>query len=295
MLERVRYVNSRGESMDFGAAGIYVNENDLRDWEWTYSTEHNRIRGLSHKLPTKTLPIKIWSDTDDEGTAIKNRLHDLTEVDVVAGTPGRLYVGEWYQYCYVVKSEKSGYLTSRRILSIDLTLAVESGPWYCSQLETYGDQTGLESAVVGDALVGFAQVGAVDNLAADADLSYPYDYPTDYAVSGENNYLVNDCVAPCAWKITIQGPAANPSITIGEDVHRLHYEIPPHCYVEIDSRERTITLTNALGETSNLFRYRDKEEDIFARIDSGTHWLRWNGEYNFTVELYKERSEPLWT
>lgn len=296
MLERIRYVNSAGEALEFGANGIYVNENDLRDWTWSYSTEYSKIRNLTRKRDERTLPVRIWAESEQQGLALKNRLHDITEVDVVAGVPGRLYVGDWYISCYVVGSAKSDYLASKRILAVDLTLAVESGSWYSSQVISYSGRTSLESAVVGEALVGFAQVGSTGGEDIGGTLyPYDYDYPRAYAFSTQADYLVNDCAAPCSWKLTVHGPAANPAVTIGDTVHKLQYVIPAGAYVEIDSRERTITMYSASGATTNLFRFRDKVDDVFALIPSGTHWIRWNGDYVFSLELYKERSEPRWT
>lgn len=305
MLEKMRYVNSRGEVMDFGAAGIYVNANNLRDWEWQYDTAYNRIRNLRRRLSIRSLPVRIWAETEAQGLLIKNRLHDITAVDVAAGSPGRIYIGDWYQYCYVVKSQKKNYLWQKSILDVTLTLAIESGAWYSTQLETFGGRTGIVSAVVGDALAGFALSGAAGNVSESGAASesageeaadtYIYDYPRGYALSANNDFIVNDCVTPCDWRIVIQGPAANPSITIGDAIHRLNYEIPTGAAVTIDSRKRTIILTRSDGTTHNLFRYRDKDHDIFARIESGTSWLQWNGEYHFSIELLKERSEPLWT
>lgn len=300
MLETIKYVNSRGETIVFGEAGIYVNENDLRDWEWEYNTTYGRIRGLQRKRNERALPVCIWAESETSGVAIKNRLHDVTEVDVVAGEPGRLYVGDWYIPCYVVKSEKADYLISKRMLAVTLTLAVDSGSWYCSEVVNFGDQssTALETAIVGKALVGYAKVGTDGTLTAStrsaADGSYPYDYPKGYSFAKHADHLVNDCAAPCAWKITIHGPAANPAITIGGVVHRLNYTIPVGAYVVIDSRERTI-LMYAGGTPINLFRYRDKVDDIFTAVPPGTHFTTWNGDYSFSVELHKERSEPKWT
>lgn len=298
MLERVRYVNSRGEVLEFGTNGIYVNENDLRDWEWDYSTDYNRIRGLTRRRNERTLPVQIWAKTEAEGIAIKNRLHDVTEVDVVAGSPGRLYVGDWYTPCYVVGSAKSNYLVSKSILSVALTLAVESGSWYCSEVINYSNRGSLTSAKVDKALVGFARVGYTgeeDEVVESGRGSYNYDYPKSYPFSLKSNFLLNDCAAPCAWKITIHGLAANPAITIGDVVHRLNYTVPAGAHVEIDSRDRTILLYHSNGTVENLFRYRDKVDDIFAAIPSGAHWTSWNGDYSFSIELYKERSEPRWT
>lgn len=296
MLEKIKYVNSRGESIVFGENGIYANENDLRDWEWEYSTDYNRVRNLARKRKERTLPVRIWAETEAQGLNLKNRLHDVTEVDVVAGTPGRLYVGNWYIPCYVVGSLKSGYLWNKGILTVSLTLAVESGSWYSSELISYGDHGALTSAKVGEALVGFAHVGSSGSEEDGTTLYlYDYGYPKGYAYTTHGNYLVNDCAAPCAWKITVHGKAANPVITIGGEPHRLEYEIPEGSHVEIDSRERTIMLYDAAGNAENLFRYRDKVDDIFSLIPTGMHWVDWNGDYNFSVELYKERSEPRWT
>lgn len=610
MLEKIKYVNSRGESLVFGEHGIYVNENTLRDWEWEYNDTYGRIRGLRRKKDERTLPVQIWAENEVRGVAIKNRLHDITEVDVVAGSPGRLYVGDWYLPCYVVKSVKGEYLASKRSLAVTLTLAVDSGSWYCTEAVNFGDlaQRRLRSAVVGEALVGYAQVGydgssseaspqvsypvgkaytiegatilegdgspsasnpclikgvgvnarvvldgssdeawakyttttvqtrtsvfyvTVDDSAMAQDSSfcssfrntgsseysawharndgqtmiytdhperarkyfrwggpdatvadfrayltanpvtlwytkateapsdpvfacfddeiggayhanavtltsplfegdkvytgigwngtpdrcisaiswrrvildgattgckftsfkadsyamaqltghkqsggvicshapssstdgvwlgssglaymlaglpssvtsldaanawlaaqlsagtpvtivyelaeteysdlgsavplvslpdsYRYDYPSGYAFSARTDYIVNDCAADAAWKITVHGPAANPAITIGGTVHRLNYTIPSGAYAEISSRERTITLYTASGATASLFRYRDKVDDIFAPVPSGSHFISWNGDYSFSLELYKERSEPKWT
>ena len=297
MLEKIKYVNSRGESIVFGEAGIYVNENDLRDWEWDFNTTYGRIRGLQRKRNKRLLPVQIWADNEFNGVKIKNRLHDVTEVDVVAGTPGRLYVGDWYLPCFVVKSVKGDYLISKRMLDVTLTLAVNSGPWYCDEVVNFADQgSSLSNAYVGMALVGFAKVGDTGDsgAASTSGGSYPYGYPGAYSFSTYNDYVVNDCAADATWKLTVHGPAANPAVTIGDTVHRLNYRIPAGAYVEIDSRERTILLHKD-GEVVNLFRYRDKVDDIFAAVPNGSHFISWNGDYIFSFVLYKERSEPAWT
>jgi len=301
MLETIKYVNSRGETIIFGEAGVYVNENDLRDWEWEYNTTYGRIRGLQRKRNERALPVCIWADSEASGVAIKNRLHDVTEVDVVAGEPGRLYVGDWYIPCYVVKSEKADYLASKRMLAVTLTVAVDSGSWHCSEIVNFGDQdvATLEKAEVGTALVGYAKVGSDGSIIVTDKTTpagaYPYDYPTGYSYSKQADHLVNDCAAPCAWQIVIHGPAANPAVTIGGVVHRLNYSVPAGAYVVVNSRERTILMYTGGREPVSLFRYRDKVNDIFAAIPAGTHYTTWNGDYSFSVELYKERSEPKWT
>lgn len=296
MLERIKYVNSRGEELDFGKNGLYVNENDLRDWEWSYDTSYGRIRQFNRKTVKKKLPVKVWADSSGSGAVIKNRLHNVTQVDIIAGTPGKLYIGDYYMPCYVTASSKSSYLWSASAADITLTVASDHGIWYHETETWFGQHTGLSGALVGTALVGFAVVGSDGTGDSTVD-TYPYDYPTGYDLSTSSlgASLINDSLAPCDWKIVIQGPAENPAITIGNDVHKLVYEIVEGENIEIDSRMRTIEVVGATGKRTNIFRYRDKSQDIFAQIPSGSHEVSWNGYYLFGVTLYSERSEPLWT
>lgn len=299
MLERIKYVNSQGEELDFGINGLYVNENDLHDWEWSYDTTYGKIRQFSRKQSTRKLPVKVWADTDSAGAVIKNRLHDVTQVDVIAGTPGRLYVGEYYMPCYITASSKSNYLRSASAADITLTVVPNQCCAWLHETETwFGQSYGLSSAVVGTALVGFAVVGSDGTTDSGSTLdSYPYDYPTGYdaMTSGQGSHVFNDSLAPCGWKIVVKGPAENPAIVIGDDEHKLVYTIDEGETIEIDSRSRTIEAISATGVRTNIFRYRDKTRDIFAQVLPGSHQVSWNGYYVFGITLYSERGEPLWT
>lgn len=297
MLEKIRYVNNRGEVLNFGANGIYVNENDLRDWEWKYDTSYGRIRSFSRSAITRTLPVEIWAASETDGLSIKNRLHDVTEVDVLAETPGRLYVGDCYMLCYITASKKSNYLMSRRILSVKLTVAASEGVWYQENKFWFGGKTGLSSALVGEALVGYAKVGSDGGEVVDTSIVYDYDYPRGYDVDEEDysGHVVNDFRTPCHFRLEVQGYAANPEVVIGPDAHKLNYTAVAGQTIVVDSRERTIKAINSDGLVVNLFRYRDKEADIFAPIPEGAHNVTWNGDFLFILTLYKERSEPLWT
>lgn len=298
MLEKIRYINGYGEELIFGADGLYINENDLRDWEWSYETTHGRVCNFSRKPITRKLPIKVWAETPGQAAGLKNMLHDVAHVDINAGTPGRLYVGDCYLECYLIASSKSKYLSSACTTDINMTVAADRAVWY-KEVETwFGERVGLASAVVDNAIVGYAVVGSdgseetVDAGPADYPRTYPYGYPNQTIVGDDP--VQNDFVVPCDWKIVIQGPAVNPAIEIGGEVHRVLYSVGEGETIEIDSRSRTITARKTTGDV-NIFRYRDKDADIFAKIRPGSHAVAWNGDYIFTVTLYGERSEPLWT
>lgn len=298
MLDTIKYVNSQGAELLFGARGLYVNANDLRDWEWSYETTHGRVSNFSRKPITRSLPVKVWAESDTQGHALKNQLHDVAHVDIIAGKPGRLYVGDCYMECYLIASSKSDYLRSARATDIALTVAADKAIWYLDSETWFGQRAGLTSAAVGAAIVGYALVGSdgSDSESVSA-VSYPHDYPYGYSsgLTTSDDLITNNFVAPCDWKIVIKGAAVNPAIDIGGDTHQLNYTSGEGEVIEIDSRSRTIKVISATGEEINIFRYRDKNADIFAKIRPGSHTVAWNGDYLFGITLYGERSEPLWT
>ena len=90
MLEKVKFINHMNEAMDWGSNGIYVNQNDLRNYSWDYAKENNKISAFSQSIVKKSVPIVIACQSEEEGIAIKNRLFEICEKDVLATQHGRL-------------------------------------------------------------------------------------------------------------------------------------------------------------------------------------------------------------
>ncbi len=65
--------------------------------------------------------------------------------------------------------------------------------------------------------------------------------------------------------------------------------------IVINSAELAITLVKADGTQENMFRYRDKQSDVFEKISSGNHRVMWNGSFDFDLSVIHERGEPKWT
>jgi hypothetical protein len=127
--------------------------------------------------------------------------------------------------------------------------------------------------------------------------AYDYDYPRGYrsAQESHSDRVVNSFLVPCGFRLEISGPATNPDITIGTDSHKLSCKVDVNQALVVDSRDRSIKIVKADGSEVNAFRYRDKKADVFATIPAGAHDITWNGDFAFSLTLYKERSEPLWT
>ena len=122
MLEKVKFINHMNEAMDWGSNGIYVNQNDLRNYSWDYAKENNKISAFSQSIVKKSVPIVIACQSEDEGVAIKNRLFEICEKDVLATQHGRLIVGDYYLKCFVSGSSKTEYLKHKGYLKVSCIL-----------------------------------------------------------------------------------------------------------------------------------------------------------------------------
>ena len=135
----VKYVNSNGKAFVLLGDGLtFVDPNELHTWEWGY-TLSNRISGMGgdasgfSRFPrTFDLELRMRGMNREEFVSQANRLHDITEADMVAGQPGRLYVDDQYLVCYLaVSGDKPSHPRNSNFLTREVTvLAVE--PYWCT-------------------------------------------------------------------------------------------------------------------------------------------------------------------
>ena len=92
MLEQLKYKNHRNEVFEFGKDGIFVDTNDLHDYEWTVTQKNNRVSALERTVRTYKLPVVIICETEEKGIAARNKLHEVVEKDVLAMQHGRIII-----------------------------------------------------------------------------------------------------------------------------------------------------------------------------------------------------------
>lgn len=129
MLESLKYENHLGETIDFGKDGVYVNTSDLHDYGWSATTRGSRIGAFTRSSKSRTLPIIIMCDSEEEGISKRNTLFETFEKDVLAVQHGKIWIGDYYFRCYVIKSTKSDYQDSKRYMSMKLTLQTDFSYW----------------------------------------------------------------------------------------------------------------------------------------------------------------------
>lgn len=275
MLEQITYKNHLNEVFEFGKNGIFADENELRNYEWTVQKKGNRISALEYAVQRRKLPIVIICSTEAEGIAARNRLFEVAEKDALALKYGQIIIGDYYFRCFITKSQKKEYLKTKRFLTLTLTLTTDRPYWIKETAYSFLPQ--------------------VATYAAGKISDYPMNYPMDYHTEAASTELLNGGFVDTNFRMVIYGPASNPVVYIGGHAYRVNCEIEQAEYLTIDSAAKTIVLTAVDGATTNQFNLRDRASYVFRKIPPGSNEVSWDGSFGFDIILLEERSEPKWT
>ena len=276
MLEQLKYKNHVNEVFEFGKDGIFVDMNELHDYEWTVTKKGNRISSLDYAISKRKLPVVIICDTEAKGIAARNKLMEVVEKDVLAMKHGRIIIGDYYFRCFVTKSQKKNYLNTKRWMEITLTLTTDFPYWVKESTMQFGTRLPSEE-------------GTMKNLDFAHDL--PYDFYSGHNVRDLNN----TGFVRTNFKIIIYGTASNPAVFIGGHEYGVNCDIGENEYLTIDSLSKQVYLTGNTGEITNKFNDRNKDSYIFEKIPPGSNPVSWTGDFGFDIILMEERSEPKWT
>lgn len=275
MLEQLIYKNHVNEVFEFGKDGIFVDMNDLHDYEWTVTKKGNKIAALDYGISKRKLPITIICDTEEEGIAARNKLLEVVEKDVLALQHGQVIIGDYYFRCFVTKSQKSNYLTSKRYMTLKLTLTSDFPFWVKEETFT------------------FRKVGAGGG--GGQNLDFKFDYPFDFYSGMGNKKLNNTGFVGTNFRMIIYGACSNPAVYVAGHLYQVNCEVGAGEYLTIDSIKKKIFLTAKDGTVTNMFNLRNRDSYIFEKIPSGQNTVIWEGDFGIDVILLEERSEPKWT
>lgn len=281
MLEKVKFVNHIREEMSWGEYGIYINSNDLHDYSWDYTADNNRISSFNKGVVTKTVPLIICCHSEDEGIAVKNKLLEITEKDVLAVEHGKIIIGDYYLKCYITGSKKSNYLLDKKYMETTLTVATDYPQWIKETLVSF--------RINGDV---FSDVE--EDVSGKRNLDYNVDFPYDYMSEMKGKTLDNTGFAGVNFRLIVYGAVVNPVIYISGHCYQVDCHIEENEYLTIDSMAKTILLTKPDGTVENHFHQRRRDSYIFEKIPPGVNIVTWDKTFGFDVVMFEERSEPKW-
>lgn len=275
MLEQLKYKNHLNEVFEFGKDGIYINTSDLHDYEWKVTSKGKRISSLDMNISTRKLPVIIMCASEADGIAARNRLHEVTEKDVLARKHGQIIIGDYAFKCFVTKSQKKEYQTMQQYMQVNLTLTSDFPYWVKEVSKRFTPASSTSSG--------------------NQNLDYPHDFLFDYATNIGSTELNNSNFVDTNFRLIIYGACQNPAITIAGHKYQVNCSIESGEYLTIDSVAKTITLTGTDGTITNKFSSRGKDSYIFQKIPAGSSVVAWEGDFSFDLILLEERSEPKWT
>lgn len=272
MLERFTHTNSKGETLDFVSLGIFINYNQLRNYEWSVQSENNQIKGFTRGIVKKTIPF-VFYVSEEKSNLIKDMFFEHFEIDVLTGRKGYFLINGYKYHCFVTKSVKSDYLISERHLKISVETTTDTPYWKKEKTST----------------IDFKNITGETNA-----LKYPFAYPFTYKGSNSVN-VINEAFFESDAIIRVYGEAINPLVMIGDNVYQVNDAISEKEYIEINTSERTIYKFSVFGDKTNIFEKRNKQYDIFKRVPSGSNIVSANGLFKVDIVIMDKRSEPKWT
>lgn len=275
MLEQLKYKNHVNEVFEFGKDGIFVDMNELHDYEWTVTNKGNRIAALNREITKRKLPLVIICGTEAEGVAARNRLMEVVEKDVLAMQHGRIILGDYYFRCFVTKSQKKKYLTTKRWMEVTLTLTSDFPFWVRETTHVFRK---LE-----------------EDGSGGKNLDFSFDHPFDYFSGMGNRTMTNTDFAGTNFKMIVYGPCVDPAVYVNGHLYQVTCELTAGEYLTIDSISKKISKTSIDGTTTNLFSKRNRDSYIFEPIQPGENTVSWEGDFGIDIILLEERSEPKWT
>ena len=268
------YIASSGATYNLKSDGIRTKIANYHKWEWgvngTALQFGARISDFTKK-PSQYETKLIFTGSYSQRKATCDSLHEDFEMDIRNMTPGRVVWGDCYIDCYIISS--STYPNDNDIYTDnDVTIYCPYPFWIQEATNSFLPQ----EAPAGQTFLDYA---------------YEYDY-----YFGNPGISIWQTGLPFSsdFKMTIYGAAVNPRVVVNGHPYQVNVTLEQSEYLEIDSRNNTITRYLINGSAVNVFDYRDKAYSVFERIPGGSLNISWSGAFGFDLTLYGERSEPRW-
>lgn len=280
--QTIRYVNNSNESYILQGDGRgFVDISQLYGYDWQYDTVASVtgaggvVSSFRHEPRRLGLEVRLRGFSRSDFLAKMNELHAIAEADVIANTPGRLYVGDQYTECFLATSGAiSGMAKVGNFTTEEIGVLI-TRPYWCME-KTYQYNP--------------VEAETVDAYGKKYNGRYPYRYGTGLAVSRINNTHYTECPAV----ITIYGATSNPTVTIAGNIYNVEVTLLSTERLVIDQIKKEIHRVASNGTKTSVFNNRNKNYDIFKPVPAGDQVLMYSGDFLMTITLVEQRSQLKW-
>lgn len=262
-MDNVRYVNTRGETINLVKAPLITNTKQFR--EFVYEIENGRVKASGEKV--FSVPAALVGNKK-----IRDSIIDALAYDSEINKQGRLYVNDWFIYCNfagidsVVAENETG-------ARLDLSFKAPKAEWLREVVYNLTPDSG-------EALSG---------------LNMPYNPPFNYSAQRKSiKTIMNSAVSEADFIFEFSGEIDSVTFSIDDTDYTVSTVMAEgeHFYLNTYTREIYKYRDNLVYD---LFSFTDDDAYIFTKIPTGEHAVSWEGEFPVKVTLLERRRFPKWT
>lgn len=271
------YENSNGERVYFTRPPYrMLSGTDLFDYKWAYGQSNVGIKNVYKEAAEKTITIVVTGKNYNNYRYNCDKLFSIFEKDSIGGKSGNIIYNGYRLPCiFVSKKNPEKFITNYPSKIEFILVPTSNGTW------------------IKDIKKDFQSDGTSNS----EFLDYPHGYPYDYlSHTGYSDILEIDTFLKVYPAITISGKASNPFVRIADKTYGVNTNLAESDTLILDSYNKKFYIKAPSGNIINVFDKRLNNEMLDGMIlTAGTYQVYWEGEFNFSVDLICERSEPSWS
>ncbi len=271
---RFQYVTASGVSHELDGEAVFSGiAKDFRSYEWAYKLGAKRVTSLVRNA--RKIELELYALSIQEADELRRAF----EKDVIEQTPGQFAADGYYQRAYIVAGDLERIHETADTLTAKFDVILLDGYWRKPFVKSFTHSEQVQSEY----------------------LDYPYDYPHDYGIGVIPSQVETDSLEESPVIITIYGAVVNPYINIGSNRYQVNVTVPAGGYLVIDGVNHTITLSDAYGNTQNVFDAGVRGTGagsgtyVFETLKPGTSAVSWPSGFGFDLEYYQIEGVPRWS
>lgn len=149
MRYKVIYENNRGQRVNLSERPYFLNIEPILDYQWSYSEKEKRrgniIAGFAKDIQSVDLTLHIMDANADARDEAVDYFNNVIEADIYDGIAGRLIIGDWYTWGYIIASKNTKWQYGKPVVKKVVKLVREQENWYhVVQKANYGSEQAEE-------------------------------------------------------------------------------------------------------------------------------------------------------
>lgn len=261
-MDKVRYVNTRGETINLVKAPLITNTKQFR--EFIYEIENGRVKASGEKV--FSVPAALVGNSKTRDKTI-----DALAYDSEVNKQGKLYVNDWFIYCNFA-GINSVVVETDTAARLDLSFKAPKAEWLREVAYKLTPQSG-------EALSG---------------LNLPFNPPFNYSAQKRTvSKIANTTVSEADFILEFNGKADAVKFSVDDTVYTVSSVMGEGEYFYLNTYTREVFKFRD-NLTVDLFPVTGDDTYIFTKIPTGEHTVSWEGNFPIKLTLLERRRFPRW-